>query len=253
MRVPDGVWSLVGLAAILLAWEALVGAGLVSPVFFPPPSEILATLVDLAGSGRLAEAVLATLGRTALGLGLGGAAGWLLGLAMGMSETVRRLVDPFVAALHPLPKIALLPLLFVLFGVGELPKLVMAGLGAFFPMLINTMAGVRHLPELHFEVARSYGADTRTVLSRVVVPGSAPEALTGLRLAFNVALLLVLATELVSAQRGLGALIWFSWQTFRVPELYACLAVLALIGWLASAAFERLSRRLVPWALAESR
>ena len=253
MRLRDGVRPLLGLGLLVVAWEGLVALGALSHVFFPPPSEIFVSLEALVTSGRLAEAMGATLGRTLLGLASGGAAGWVLGLVMGMSGIVRRVVDPFVAALHPLPKIALLPLLFVLFGVGELPKIVMAALGAFFPMLISTVAGVRHLPELYFEVARCCGAGTGAVLRRVVVPGSAPAALTGLRLAFNVSLLLVLATELVSAQRGLGALIWFAWQTFRVGELYACLAVLALLGWGVSLGLERLSRYLVPWALSESR
>lgn len=246
-------WPLLGLGLMLAAWQGLVALGVISAVFFPPPSEIFASLGALVASGRLGPAIGATLGRTGLGLLIGGVTGWALGTALGVSTALRRALDPFVAALHPLPKIALLPLFFVLFGIGELPKIAMAALGAFFPMLINTMAGVRQLPEIYLQVARCYGAAAPTILKRVVLPGSAPAVLTGLRLASNVALLLVLATELVSARRGLGALIWFSWQTFRVGELYACLAVLALLGWSVSFLLERLAVRLVPWAFLDAK
>lgn len=243
------IWTLVVLLIALATWQGLVAAGILSATFFPPPTTILSSLARMTTDGTLWMALAATLGRALSGLALGGLLGLALGLAMGVSGKVRRFADPFVAALHPLPKIALLPLLFVLFGVGEQSKIVMASLGAFFPMLINAMAGVRQMPDIHFEVARSYGAGKRKTLSRVVFPGSLPAVLTGLRLAFNVSLLLTLATELVSAQRGMGALIWFSWQTFRVEDLYACLVALALVGWGFSVVLEKLNGRLVPWAV----
>lgn len=252
MRRPV-VWALVSLLVVLSIWQGLVAAAVVSATFFPPPTAILVNLARMATDGRLWEALIVTLGRAFAGLVIGGFLGLALGLAMGVSRRLRRFADPFVAALHPLPKIALLPLLFVLFGVGEQSKIVMASLGAFFPMLINAMAGVRQMPDIYFEVARSYGAGKGKMLSRVVLPGSLPAVLTGLRLAFNVSLLLTLATELVSAQRGIGALIWFSWQTFRVEDLYACLVVLALLGWLLSFVLEALNQRLVPWAVSSSR
>jgi len=117
----------------------------------------------------------------------------------------------------------------------------------FFPMLINTMAGVRQISPIYFEVAKNYGASLFKVLTRVVVPGSLPLVLTGTRLALNTALVLTIAVEVVAAQEGLGEMIWFAWQTLRTEELYATLIVIAALGISFNLILQRLTARLVPW------
>lgn len=241
-------WASALLVLVLLAaWQGLSAIGLLSPVFFPPPARIARNLAALLSGSELWSSVAATLGRVGAGLLLGAVPGLALGLAMGVSRRLRLALDPLVAALHPLPKIALLPLFLVLFGIGEASKVALAAVGAFFPMLINAAAGVRQLSPLHFEVARNYEASRMQILRRVILPGSLPAVLPGLRIAFNVAMVLTIATELVSAQRGLGQMIWFSWQTFRVEDLYACLAVIATIGFVFNLALQEITDRTVPW------
>jgi NitT/TauT family transport system permease protein len=181
------------------------------------------------------------------GLLLGAVPGLLLGLAMGGSPRLRAIVDPFVAAIHPMPKLALLPLLMVLLGIGEAPRIVVIAIAAFFPMLLSAMAGVRQISPVHFEVARNYGASPHQVFLRVALPGSLPMVLTGLRLAANVSLLLAIAVEIASAQLGLGALVWLSWQVLRVELLYATLVVTALFGIGINVLLQWVARRLVPW------
>jgi NitT/TauT family transport system permease protein len=234
-------------AVALAAWEWRVRTGGLSALFFPAPSTIALTLVRLLTSGELAIHLSATLSRLLLGFALGGLPGLILGLAMGWSRWLRAVVDPFIAAAHPVPKIAVLPLIMIIFGIGESSKVVVVAVAVFFPMLINTMAGVRQISPIHFEVAQNYGASLFKVFTRVIVPGSLPLVLTGTRLALNIALLLTIAVELVAAREGLGEMIWFAWQTLRTEELYASLIVIAALGFSFNFLLQRLTARLVPW------
>jgi NitT/TauT family transport system permease protein len=231
----------------LAVWELQVHTGRLSALFFPAPSAIALTLVRLLGSGELAAHLGATLSRLLLGFALGGLPGLILGLAMGWSRRLRVLIDPFIAAAHPIPKISVLPLIMIIFGIGEASKIVTVAVAVFFPILINTMAGVRHIAPLYFEVAQNYGASLLKVFTRVVMPGSLPLVLTGVRLALNVALLVNIAVELVAAQEGLGEMIWFAWETLRTEELYASLIVIAALGTGLNFLLQRLTARLVPW------
>ncbi len=233
--------------AALLVWEVAARAGWISSLFFPPPSTIAATTVRLWNDGELRSNLGLTLGRVALGVLLGGVPGVLLGLLMGWFAPLRRALDPFVAALHPVPKIAVLPLIMVVFGIGEPSRVIVAASGAFFPLLINTMSGVRQINPIFYQVAQNYGARRRHVLRRVVLPGSLPSVLTGLLLALNVTLLLTIAVEMVSGRTGLGAMIWTAWETMRVEELWATLAVITVLGIVFSAGLAWLTRLLCPW------
>jgi ABC-type nitrate/sulfonate/bicarbonate transport system permease component len=234
-------------AVALTVWEWQVRSGGLSALFFPAPSTIARTLIRLLTNGELAVNVGATLSRLLLGFALGGLPALILGMAMGWSRRLRAVVDPFIAAAHPVPKIAVLPLIMIIFGIGESSKVVVVAVAAFFPMLINTMAGVRQISPIYFEVAENYGASLFKVFTRVVVPGSLPLVLTGARLALNVALLITIAVELVAAQEGLGEMIWFAWETLRTEELYASLLVTAALGIGFNLLLQRLVARLVPW------
>jgi NitT/TauT family transport system permease protein len=233
--------------AALAAWEAMARAGRLSPLFFPAPSLIALKIAQLAGSGELAAQAGATLARVFTGLVLGGVSGGLTGLAMGWSRRFRVFADPFVAALHPIPKIAVLPLIMIVLGIGESSKFTVIAVSAFFPMLINAMAGVRHISPINFEVARNYGASWIKVLTRVVLPGSLPMLFAGARLALNTALLLTIAVEMVLTQNGLGSMIWMAWQTLRIEQLYASLIVISTLGVLLNGLLQCVSVRLAPW------
>jgi NitT/TauT family transport system permease protein len=234
-------------AAILAAWEVAVRTGGLSALFFPAPSVIVGTLYRLLASGRLTANVGATLSRVLVGFILGGIPGVVLGLLMGWSRRLHAVVDPFIAAAHPVPKIAILPLIMIIFGIGETSKMIVVAVAVFFPILLNTMAGVRHIHPIHFEVATNYGASVSKVFTRVVIPGSLPFMLTGIRLALNVALLLTIAVELVAAENGLGAMVWLAWETLRTEELYASIVVAAALGICFKLIIQRLMQRLVPW------
>lgn len=247
-RGAAGVWvpTLAGLAALSL-WEGAARLGFVSPLYFPAPTEVVTALWTSIVRGELGSNLWVTLTRVVPGLVIGVVPGLLLGVAMGRSRSVRRVVDPIIAAVHPIPKIALLPLFMIVLGIGEASRIAIVAIAAFFPMLINAMAGVRRISPLYFEVARNYGASRRKVFTRVVLPGSLPVVLSGLRLSANVAFLVTIAVEIVAADTGLGALIWLSWEVLRVELLYAVLVVISLFGMTLNLGLGGLASRLAPW------
>ena len=228
-------------------WDLAARAGWISALFFPPPSLIVITLARLALTGDFWVALGITLFRLAAGVFIGGGAGLLLGWIMGASRPMRVALEPLVAALHPLPKLALFPIFLVLLGIGESSKIALVALTAFFPMLINTLAGVQQIDRTYWEVAANYGATGSKMLRRIILPGSLPMAVTGLRLATNGALMVTIAIEMLSARQGLGAKIWLAWQTLRVEELYATLVVIGLLGLVSSAILDHSAQQLMPW------
>jgi NitT/TauT family transport system permease protein len=143
--------------------------------------------------GTIFPHIKATVSRLVLGFLIGGSAGLFLGLSMGWSQRLRTIVDPMIAAIHPIPKIAIFPLIMIIFGIGEASKVAAIAIAAFFPMLINSMAGVRQLNPVYFEVTHNYGASAWKTFSRVVFPGSLPSILAGLRLALNTSMVIAIA------------------------------------------------------------
>ena len=247
-RFGRGPWPAIFVTAALVAfWEMWARGKSITTILLPAPSLIAATIVKQLVSGELLRTLAATLRRLVLGFVFGGVPALLLGLLMGFSARVRAAIDPVVAGAHSIPKIAVLPILMIFLGIGEAPKIVIVAAAAFFPLLINTMAGVRQISPIHFEVAYSYGASAPRVFWRVLVPGSLPQILSGARLALNGALLITIALEIVAARSGLGAAIWLAWQTLRIEELFAALAVASILGISFNATLVRLEKRLVPW------
>lgn len=253
-RTPPAAWlPLIVVAGLFLLWEAMARAGLLSAVLFSSPTTVATTLLATLRSGEMLTHVAATLARMIPGLLLGAIPGLLLGLAMGSSRRLRQALDPLMMMIHPIPKIAILPLLMIFLGIGEASRIAVASVAAFFPLLINTMAGVRQIDPMYFEVARNYGAGRLKLFTRVVLPGSLPMALSGLRLAANVTLLVTISAEIVMANEGLGSLVWLAWETLRVELLYATLIVVSLLGIGISASLQWLQRRLAPWEVAAPR
>ncbi len=245
--IPTWLPASLLVLAVLVVWEICVRLEWLGALFFPAPTTILQTLLDDVLSGELAVDLRATLARLVAGVLIGGSIGTATGLVMGWSQRMRRFMDPLVAAAHPIPKISLLPLVLIIFGIGESSKIVLVAVATFFPMLINTMTGVRQIPPLYFEVAASYKAGRWVLFRRVVIPGSLPMILAGARIALNTALVITIAVELLTAREGLGATIWLAWETLRTEELYAALVVIAALGIAFNSLLRFISQRLAPW------
>lgn len=243
-----GWLSPLAVAVLLFStWETLSRTALISQLFFPPPSVIIRHLCSKLLDGALLEHLEPTLFRLLAGFCIGSTLGVLTGLGMGSSKRLRALLDPLVAAIHPIPKIAVFPLIMIIFGIGEASKTVVVTVACFFPMCINTLAGVRNIHPVHFEVARNYRSGVFRLLRRVVIPGSMPMIMAGVRLALNIALILTTAVELVAADRGLGAMIWLAWETLRIEDLYAAIFTVSFLGISFNLLVYWLTRIFVPW------
>lgn len=239
--------SLLSPVVLLVAWELLVRSRLLDARFFPAPSAVLKTLVTLITSGRLLSDIGISLIRLAAGFALGAISGLTLGLVMGVSRFVRAAIKPLVGVIYPIPKIAILPLVMLIFGLGEPSKYVIVAIGVFFLVLLNTMAGVMNIDKIYFEVGQNFGARRFDILISIAIRGALPLIFTGLRLAWGTGLLLIVAAEFVSSRSGIGFLIWNAWQTFAVKEMYAGLLTISALGLVSFAIFDVIERRLVPW------
>jgi NitT/TauT family transport system permease protein len=246
-RLGQRLLSLFSPILLLLLWEALVRIGVLDRRFFPAPTSIMGTFGDLVTSGLLLTHLKDTLGRISIGLLMGSIPGLILGVAMGLSPWVRALLKPMVAALFPIPKIAILPLIMLIFGLGEMSKYVSIAIGIVFLVLINTMAGVMNIEKIYLDVGRNYGADRWQVFRTIAIPGAMPAIFTGIQLAMGVALIVVVATEFVGANTGIGYLIWSSWQTFAIEKMYCGLVVTSFLGFVAQLLLDALQRVLIPW------
>ncbi len=183
----------------------------------------------MINSGELWEHLGISLQRIVLGFLLGSIPGILIGLLMGWFRGVRAFVDPIVAATYPIPKISLLPLLLVIFGLGETSKVVTVAIAGFFLVLISTAHGVMRIDPILVQAAHNYGATGWKLFAKVIMPACLPAIFTGLRLSLGVSLLIIVAAEFVAANRGLGYLIWISWSTLSVGKMYVGLVVIAIL------------------------
>lgn len=233
--------------ALLALWEILARVGLLDTRFFSSPSRVLVTLWDLIVTGVLWHHLSISLVRIALGLLAGAIPGIAIGLTMGLFPLVRAALQPLVSAIFPIPKLALLPLILLVFGLGEASKIVIIAIGVFFPVLINTAAGVSNIPPIYLDVAKSYEASRWHFYTTVALPGALPVIFSGLEIALSVSLLLIVAAEFVGADAGIGYMVWNAWQVFSVETMFAGLIVISALGFASSMALHSLKRKLVPW------
>jgi len=233
--------------ALLVIWELTARAAWVDAMFFPPPSEVLRAGARMWRLGELPRHVTATLERMLLGFFVGGGLGILAGIIMGATVGLRRSVEPMVGFFYVLPKISLLPLLMLLFGVGETPRMLLICLAAFLTMVMQTMDAVLQIPKSYLEVARNCGAGGWLLLRRVYLPGALPQVFTGLRQAFGRVLVATISVELVSCPEGVGSMIYMAWQTFSPEKLYLGIALIGTMGVAGNFAMRTAEARLLPW------
>jgi NitT/TauT family transport system permease protein len=250
MRLRAGGEQLIGVASPLLLlalWEAAAHVGLIDTRFFPAPSTVIMRLVLLAQTGELELHLWASLQRLFWGFLLGGIPALLLGLAMGLYRPVRIAIDPLVAATYPVPKSAILPLVLLIFGLGEMSKIVMVALGVFYPILINTVAGVRNIEPIYLDVGRNFGASGWQVFRTVALPGALPNIMAGVKLGIGMGLILIAIAEMIGAREGIGYMIWSAWQILAVDTMYVGLMVIAILGFVFNLILDAVEHAVVPW------
>lgn len=243
----DRLISIASPILLLLLWEAAVRVGALDARFFPAPSRVFETLLELIQSGVLWRNTWASLQRLFWGSLLGGVPALLLGVAMGLYRPLRAVIDPLVAATYPIPKSAILPLMLLIFGLGEASKIVMVATGVFYPVLINSVAGVMEINRIFLDVGRNFGASRWQVFRTIALPGAMPLIMTGIKLGIGMGLILISIAEMVGAKSGLGFMIWNAWEILSVETMYVGLLVIALLGFVFSLVLNEIERLIVPW------
>jgi len=239
----------VSVLAVLVAWE-LYGRAL-NPVFLSYPVAIAGALVDLLRSGELLLATLQTLRSLVVGFTIALVVGIGIGFLMGRYRLVSLALDPFVTALYNTPSVALIPLIQLWFGLGVTAKIVIVAMSAFFPIVINTFAGVHNTSQGLVDVVRAYGATPRQISTKVVLPNSVPFIMAGVRLAVGRAVIGVVTAEFFTAISGLGGLVIIFSNAFATAKLFVPVLTLVALGLCLTSLAKWAERRMTPWKESE--
>ena len=238
---------LVSPIGLLAVWQLLLMAGFGDRRFIPAPSDIAVRFVQMVGSGELALHTGVTLWRIAAGYVIGAIPGVAIGLLMAMFRPVRLFFDPLIAALFPIPKVALMPLLLLAFGFGDASKIALVAIAVFFPVIVNTYVGAANIDKIYWDVAKNYGASQTVMFTRIVFFGALPMIFAGLRIALAVSFIVLVAAEFVATKSGIGYLIWNSWELLQVDVMFVGIVTVGIIGLITSVLFQEIERKVIPW------
>lgn len=245
----------LSIVLFLALWEAAVRLRGIAPIFLPAPSSIAIYLWRMIIDGTMEYNLAVTLLRIFAGFLIAAVTGIGLGLLMGMSRILARVADIWIAALYPLPKIALIPLLLIWLGSGEAYRIVISAVTAFFPVVISTYGGIRQVDPGLIKAAKDLGASTRQIQLKVVIPAALPNILSGLQIGMGVAIILVVAAEMIggSSQSGMGYLLISAGQVMETEKVFAALLVLAVMGAAIIKLQKWVDRKVAPWLAHDKR
>jgi len=233
-------------AAVLLAVWAIVATAIGKP-FLPSPHLAFIALGELIADGTLGRHATASLGRVLWALAASFVPAAAIGLAAGRSRRFDRIVAPLIYILHPLPKVAFLPIILLVFGLGEASKVFLVGLIVFSQILVSARDSARRVPRQLIDSVRSLGATPADLALRVIVPATLPDLLTALRVSLGTAIAVLFMAETFATETGLGYLIVDSWARVAYPRMYAAITALSLLGLGLFAAVDIAERLLCPW------
>jgi sulfonate transport system permease protein len=239
--------SLMMPLVLLAIWEGFARLGFVSTQVLPAPSRVAHTAFDLIMQGRLLGDLAVSLLRAATGFVIGGTLGITLGTAVGFSRVAEAFLDRNIQMLRAIPFLALLPLVIVWFGVGEVAKMFLVALGVMFPIYVNTVLGIRQVDPKLLELGRVMGLSQRVLIRRVVIPGALPSILTGVRYALASAWLALVVAETIATNRGIDFLAMDAREFLRTDVIVMTIMIYAGIGVVADALARLLERRLLRW------
>jgi len=233
------------LIAVLVVWQLAALAGL--PDYVLSPVEIGRHFVQALGSAELYEHIWASLARSLPGFAIGTSLGAVLGLAAGVARWFDRLFSPAVFLTYPVPKIVMLPIFMLWFGIGDLSKVLIIALACFYPVFINAYYGVRTTPTILVWSALNMGASRAQIFRRVVVPSAAPMIFAGMRVSLALSFIVMFAAEMINARSGLGHLIRVAENSLRFDLMYVSLLSIAILGYAGDRLVRFAHRRLLAW------
>lgn len=247
-RKRDRILTVASPLILLFIWEIVIQLGLLDRRLFPAPSMIAGTFYELVISGALWDDLSISLIRICVGFFFGAIAGIFVGTMMGVIPTVGAVLSPIIASIYPIPKIAIFPLIMVLFGLGEMSKFVVVAIAVFFYMVINTVAGVSNVESIYKDVGKSFRVSKTRSIFRIILPAAMPMIIAGLRVSAGVSLLVLVSAEFVGADSGIGYLVWNSWQIFDVRSMFVGIIVIGFLGWASFTFLDFIERVCLPWA-----
>ncbi len=234
-------------AAVILTVELGTKAGLISALTLPKPSDVLVTFRELWDTGLLFKHLNPSLSRLVIGAALGASAGISVGILIGLFSYVRAGLVPLVAAIFPIPKIALLPLFVIWFGIDEGSKYALIAFGTFTPTVVATFGAVDNVDRSLVRMGQSFGLSWFSIVRKIVLPGAMPGILSGLRISLAIAIILLVAAEMLGAEYGIGAYILEAGALYDLERLFAGVVILSLLGVIVSGAIGAIEKRLLGW------
>jgi len=239
-----GVFAFV---LIILVAEWGTRAGWISALTLPRPSDVLATFGELYQSGLLFKHLGPSLSRLVIGAAIGAGLGISVGIAIGLFSYIRSGLLPVVAAIFPIPKIALLPLFVIWFGIGEASKYALIAFGTFTPTVVATYGAVDNVDRTLIRMGQSFGLGWWSIVRKIVLPGAMPGILSGLRISLAIAIILLVAAEMLGAEFGIGAYILEAGSLYDLERLFAGVVILSVLGVIVSALIGQIERRVLRW------
>ena len=246
-KTQERLLYLISPIGLIVLWQLLLMAGIGDRRFVPAPSDIAVRFWELTVSGELAWHTAVTLWRVLAGFAIGAVPAVAIGLLMAMFRPARIFFDPLIAALMPIPKVALMPLLLLAFGFGDASKIALVATAVFFPVVVNTYAGAANIERIYWDVAKNFGASTYVMFTRVVFFGALPMIFAGLKIALAVSFVVLVAAEFVASKTGIGYLIWNSWELLQVDYMFVGIVVIGILGLISALAFQEIERKVIPW------
>ena len=241
-------WSGLALIALLLVgWELLARSGILATVAFPAFSRVFQALWALVASGEITKLLLPSLERLFIGYLIALALGVIFGVLMGYFRAAYALLEPITEVLRPIPSPAYVPIAILFLGLGNEMKIFTIAFSCFFPILLNTYDGVRSVDPIQINTARTFGKSAAVTLRKVILPAALPQIFTGMRISLAIALIMVVISEMVASVDGIGYFILNAQRSFRVPDMYAGVITLGLLGYALNAIFVRIERRVLRW------
>ena len=233
--------------AILVLWEIASKAGIVDSVSMPPVSQVFTTWGAIIGNGELVNYLLPSLGRIFSGFLLAAIVAVPLGLLMGTTPFIYRLLEPITELIRPIPASAYIPVAILFLGIENEMKIFVIFLSSLFPILLNTYSGVRGVDPILIDTGRTFGVSKMKSLFKIILPAALPSILTGMRVSIGIALVVAVVAEMITGNSGIGYFILDMQRIFRVAEMFAGIFTLGIIGYLINFGFLKVEQYFLRW------
>ncbi len=247
-RLNKILMQISGILAVIVIWQiATANLHMFKPVILPPPSTVLVTMISMLGNGEIFMHAGYSLMRVLLGFAVAAVVAIPLGIAMGWVREISYIMDPIMEVLRPIPPIAWIGLALLWFGLGLNSAVFLVFIGAFFPILLNTVSGVRSVDKKLIEVAYTFGARDLEVLRKVVIPASLPTIFTGMRVGMGIGWMCVVAAEMVAVKYGLGNLILEASNFLQTDRVFVGMITIGILGLVINVIFQLAGDRIFAW------